>query len=118
MRFSQDIVRPVTLTVTLVAGDELRATLARIEGALQIILKKEAIMAVELDTLTAQVAANTDVVKSALTLIQGFSAKLDAAVAAALAAGATPAVLKSLTDLSAILKGSDDELAGAVAANT
>ncbi len=69
-------------------------------------------------TLTAQVAANTDVEKSALALINGFSARLDAAIAAATAAGATPAQLKALADLSTTVKSSDDELAAAVAANT
>lgn len=75
-------------------------------------------MSVELDALTAQVKKNTDVEKSALALIQGFNAKLDAAIAAALAQGATPEVLQALTDLSAEIKAGDDELAAAVLANT
>ena len=72
----------------------------------------------QISALTAQVAANTDVEKSALVLIQGFSARLDAAVAAAQAAGATPAQLQALTALGVAIKGSDDELSAAVAANT
>ena len=61
-----------------------------------------------LDDLTAQVAANTTVIGSALTLIKGFSAQLAAA-------GTDPAKLAALQ---ASLKTSDDALAAAVAANT
>lgn len=75
-------------------------------------------MAVEVDALVAQVAINKTVIDSALVLIQGFSVRLDAAVEAALAAGATPAVLKSLVDLSTSIKSSDADLATAVAENT
>lgn len=67
------------------------------------------IMAV-LDDLTAQVAANTTVEGSALTLIQGLAAKLAAAIAAG-----NPA---ALTALQTQLKTSADALAAAVAQNT
>lgn len=72
----------------------------------------------QISALTAQVKANTDVENSALVLIQGFSARLAAAIAAATAAGATPAQLQALTDLGTTIKASDDALAAAVAANT
>lgn len=79
-------------------------------------------MASELDTglaaLTAQVQANTDVVQSAVTLVQGFAAQIEAAVQAALAAGASPEELKAVTDAVAAIKADDDALAAAVAANT
>ncbi len=65
-------------------------------------------MANELDTLTAQVATNTDVIESALVLIQGLKAALDAA-------GTDPAKLAAL---SASLASEDEKLAAAVAANT
>lgn len=68
--------------------------------------------------LQAEVAKNTSIEKSALALIQGFGAQLAAAVAAALAAGASAAQLQSLTDLQTSLATNDDELAAAVAANT
>jgi predicted benzoate:H+ symporter BenE len=68
--------------------------------------------------LTAQVTANTTVTGSAVTMINGFSAQLAAAIAAAQAAGATPAQLKSLNDLNTAVKASDDDLAAAIAANT
>jgi len=72
----------------------------------------------QITALTAQVAQNTTVEKSALALINGFAAQLAAAIAAAQAAGATTAQLKALSDLGTSLKSSDDELAAAVAANT
>lgn len=62
----------------------------------------------DLTALTAQVAQNTSVIGSALTLIQGFAAQLAAA-------GTDPA---KLADLTAQLKAQDDALAAAVAANT
>lgn len=65
-------------------------------------------MAGELDTLTAQVARNTDVIQSALTLIKGLKAALDAA-------GTDPAKLAAL---SSTLSQQDDALAAAVAENT
>jgi len=61
-----------------------------------------------LDALTAQVTANTTVIESALTLINGFAAQLAAA-------GTDPAALAALQ---ASLKSEDDKLAAAVAANT
>lgn len=72
----------------------------------------------KITALQSEVANDTTVIGSAVTLINGFSAQLAAAVAAAQAAGATPAQLQSLTDLGAVLKTNDDALAAAVAANT
>ncbi len=68
-------------------------------------------------SLTTEVANNTAVEKSALTLINGFAAQLAAAIAAALAAGASATELQSLTDLQTTLAANDTELAAAVAAN-
>ena len=65
-------------------------------------------MAGELDALKTAVARNTTVVGSALTLIQGLKAKLDAA-------GTDPAALQALSDE---LGKADDGLAAAVAAST
>src|SRR5260221_8211017 len=62
----------------------------------------------ELDDLTTQVKANTDVEQSAVTLIQGIAAKLQAA-------GTDPAALTALTTE---LQTSAQALAAAVAANT
>ena len=67
-------------------------------------------MAGELAALQAGVARNTDVVESALTLIQNIKTALDAAIASN-----DPA---ALTALSTALGSEDDKLAAAVAANT
>lgn len=67
----------------------------------------EAIMAA-IDDLTAQVAANTSVIESAITLLGNIKALLDAA-------GTDPAKLAAL---SATLAAEDDKLAAAVVANT
>ncbi len=72
----------------------------------------------EIAALTAQVATDTTVEGSALTLINGFNAKLAAAVAAAAANGATPAQLAELTALGSSVAASNTALAAAVAANT
>lgn len=69
-----------------------------------------------IDQLTADVAAETAANQSAITLIQGFAAQLAAAVAAAQAAGATPAQLQALTDLAAGVENNTAALAAAVAA--
>jgi hypothetical protein len=67
-------------------------------------------MAGELDALKVQVAKNTDVIESALTLIDGIKAALDAAIAAN-----DPAALQALSDT---LAAEDQKLADAVAKNT
>ncbi len=71
-----------------------------------------------LQTLADQVKVNTDVEASAVLLIQGIAARIAAAVAAAIANGATPEELAPVTDEVAALKKSADDLASAVAANT
>lgn len=65
-------------------------------------------MSRELDDLTAQVKANSDLLGSATTLINGIAARIEAA-------GTDPVALKALTDE---LKAKDDVLAAAVKANT
>jgi hypothetical protein len=73
----------------------------------QILRNQEQIMT-DLTGLTAQVASNTTVVGSALTLINGFAAQLAAA-------GTDPVALAALQTQ---LNTSDTALAAAVAANT
>lgn len=65
-------------------------------------------MSAEMDALTAQVTANTAVLQSAVTLINGIADRIAAA-------GVDPAKLTALTDE---LRQQDDALAAAVAANT
>ena len=72
----------------------------------------------KITALAAQVERDRTVNASAVTLINGFQARLDAAVAEAKAAGATDAQLTALTDLSTALANQQDALASAVAANT
>jgi len=70
------------------------------------------------DDLTAKVARLTTVDESAVALIKGFPALIAAAVAAAQAAGATPAQLQAFTDLSQKITEDTDVLAGAVTEGT
>lgn len=65
-------------------------------------------MSAELDNLTTEVTNATTVEQSAITLIQGLKASLDAA-------GTDPVKLKALSDS---LAASDANLAAAIAANT
>jgi chromosome segregation ATPase len=68
----------------------------------------EAIMSAELDALTAQVKQNTDLEASAVTLIQGLAAQIQAA-------RDDPAKLDALT---AELRQKADALADAITTNT
>lgn len=74
--------------------------------------------AASLADLTAQVTKATTVETSAQALIDGFGAKLQAAIDAALANGATGAELQPLKDLGTALDTESDALAASVAANT
>lgn len=65
-------------------------------------------MSKELDDLAAQVKANSDLLDSATTLINGIADRITAA-------GVDPAKLSALTNE---LKAKDDALAAAVTANT
>jgi len=68
--------------------------------------------------LQGDVSAENNVVNSAITLLNGLSAQLAAALAAAANAGATPAQLQALSDLATSIEGSSASLAQAVANNT
>lgn len=105
-------------------GAEVLARLGAIEAKQDLIIANQrterAAMAQiddELTQLASDVTAEQGAVDSAVTLINGISAKIDAAVAAATAAGATPVELKSLTDLSTAVKAQTASLGAAVAAN-
>lgn len=87
-----------------------RAALDRIEAKLDTIIKKEDRMAGELDKLQADVTAENTVIDSAITLLQGLKAALDAAIASG-----NPA---ALTALSATIEAKTQALADAVTANT
>lgn len=90
---------------------KLDAVLAQLGIVLKdesLVLKMETAMSKELDDLTAEVAADTAVESSAVTLINGLAAQIAAA-------GTDPAKLQALTDS---LTSSSTALAAAVAANT
>jgi hypothetical protein len=72
----------------------------------------------ELNALTAAVANETTIDQSAVTLIQGIPALIQAAVNAALAEGATPTQLASFSALNAQLQQNATALQAAVTANT
>ena len=67
--------------------------------------------------LAAAVERTKTVEASAVALINGFAARLQAAIDAALANGATAAELQPVVDEVAALTASSDALAAAVAAN-
>lgn len=71
-----------------------------------------------LESLRTEVAEDVTIMGSATVLINGFTARLQAAVDAALANGATAAQLAPVTDEIAALKAGSTDLAAAVAANT
>jgi hypothetical protein len=71
-----------------------------------------------LTALATQVKTNTDAEDSAVIVLNGIPAQIAKAVAAATAAGATPAQLKSITDLGTALASHAAPLAAAIVANT
>src|SRR5512138_1769637 len=100
---------------SILIWEKLKAVEARLlsmDAKLDQILDKEATefarMAGELDTLTAEVARNTQVDQSAITLLTGLAAQIEALKG-------DPVALQGLADS---LKSSSDALAAAVVANT
>lgn len=71
-----------------------------------------------LDTLATEVTETIGVIQSAVTLINGFKDRQAAAIAEALANGATAEQLQPLYDLNAALDTASTSLAEAVAANS
>lgn len=71
-----------------------------------------------LDSIIAQVQATDEVLASVTLYVKSVPGLIDAAVAKALANGATAAELQPLTQLSIDLKAKSDEAAAAVLANT
>lgn len=71
-----------------------------------------------LEDLTTEISTTVTVEASATLLINGFQARIDAAVATASAAGATPEQLEGFTKLQSDLDAAQVGLAAAVAANT
>ena len=65
-----------------------------------------------------EIAETRGVIQSAVTLINGIAARIQAAVDAAMANGATAAELEPVTTALAELSGDADALAAAVQANS
>ncbi|MDB5849774.1 MAG: hypothetical protein JWP29_3526 [Rhodoferax sp.] len=72
----------------------------------------------QIDSLKADIAAQTTVVSSVQTFIAGMSDQLTKALADAQAAGATAEQLQALTDLDSAVKANTAALASATTANT
>lgn len=72
----------------------------------------------DIDALTADVAAQKSVITSAITLLNGIGGIVADAVSKAEAAGASPEVMQTLTDLHSNITGNTAALASAVTANT
>jgi len=97
---------------------DLKLALGRIESKLNFLLEsvlleqqQEAIVSQELDDLRAEVAETTSVASSAVILINGISARIQAAIDA----GGSPA---DFIAMKAELDAANAGLAAAVAANT
>ncbi len=75
-------------------------------------------MAADLSGITNAVTKATTVETSAQALIEGFAARLQSAVDAAVANGATAEQLAPVSELSVALDTESDALAAAVQANT
>lgn len=93
--------------------DRIELRINQLTSLVLSILTGEQITMSKLDDLKADVAAETTVVNSAITLLSGISARIDAAVAAARAGDD-----QALSQLSAEVKSETQALADAVAANT
>jgi hypothetical protein len=125
------------LSTILYREDRILAEVAKIEARLQssgqpqisdkldiIIANQERIYAKmsqmddEVTALTTSVAALTSADDSLIALVNGIGGLISAAVADALAKGATPAQLKSVTDLDAAVKAQTAKAVAAVTANT
>ncbi len=82
------------------------------------LLQENAMANPVIQKLIDQVTATKTIIDSAVVLINGIADRITAAVADALANGATEAELAPLNDLVTQLKAEDDALAAAVQANT
>lgn len=96
------------VTITIPQLDGILQQLTVLERLARQQLIQERRMSKEMDDLTAQVEQNRTVTQSAITLIQGIKARLDAA-------GTDPAKLQALRD---DLASQDQALADAVTTNT
>jgi hypothetical protein len=101
---------------------EQREILMSLRSLMYLFIKREEKQIMILDdniqSLIAAVTAEDTEIDSAEALIKGIPALIQTAVAASLAAGATPAQLQALTDLQAGIVAKTTELTNAVVAGT
>lgn len=71
-----------------------------------------------LEKLRAEITRNKAVDDSAIVLLNGIVARIEAAVAAAISGGATPAQVAEIKALATSLGTDTDALAAAIVANT
>jgi hypothetical protein len=97
-------------------ADAINQTLAHMQAELVRIETKMSKLDDSLNAVVADVTAENTVIDGAITFIESVPALIRTAVDAALAQGATPAQLQSLTDLGAAITLKKDALATALAA--
>ena len=93
--------------------NSLQAQLNRIEANLRTIIKQETQMAIDLTAMTAEVATNTSVTSSVVTLLGNLTALIKA-----IPVSTDPVTQAALDQLSATLAANDTTIAGAVVSNT
>jgi hypothetical protein len=91
----------------------VNAKLDTLTGLVKQLLTQEAKLAIDLTTLTAEVANNSTVTASVVTLLGNLTAMIKA-----IPASTDPVTQAALDALSATLAGNDTTIAGAVVANT
>lgn len=89
-------------------GSEILKSLSEVKAALTTLNQRSLQMSQELDQLEQEVSRNTEVDQSAITLLTGLAAQIEALKT-------DPVKLQALADS---LRGSSDALAAAVVANT
>jgi hypothetical protein len=98
--------------------DHVRQVLSQLHEVKQEIRNMSGALSQKIADLQSDVQADTSVTESAVTLINGFAQRLQEAIDAAKASGATDAELQALSDLHAATAANTQRLADAVAANT
>jgi len=96
--------------------DEFESVNAKLDILINLVnrlLMKERQMAIDLTTVTAEVAKNTDVTASVVTLLNNLTA-----IIKAIPASSDPTTQAALDKLTATLASNDTAIAGAVTANT
>jgi hypothetical protein len=91
----------------------LHANQLNMIGMLRRILNQENIMAIDLTTITAEVANNTSVAGSVVTLLQNLTTIIQN-----IPASTDPVTQAALDQLTATLSGNDTTVAAAVVSNT